>query len=310
MSESEKRMIELIGDSDFDPTSFIHVIRDCQVILDSELAALYEVETKYLNKVAARHADRFPQDFRFQLTETEYDNLRFQFGTSSEKGVHGGRRYIPYAYTEQGVAMLSGLLNSAKAVSVSIGIMRAFVEMRRFLAKNSALLDRVATVEYRQLEYQKYTEERFEKVFNQLDSTKMSNQRIFFKGELFDAVSFFSDIIRSAKKSIVLIDGYVNEKTLSILSKKAKNIACEIITLPSASLTDADIEAFRAQYGCVFVARSAEFHDRFLIVDDETVYHIGASIKDAGKKTFAVSTMEDGSLVSSLMDRLSPLRKR
>lgn len=305
--EEERSATGPVEDVDFDPTSLIHVIRNHQVILDAELAALYEVETKYLNRVAARHADRFPQDFRFQLTLDERDNLRCQIGTSSENRTHGGRRYMPYAYTEQGVAMLSGLLNSEKAVSVSIGIMRAFVEMRRFLANNGALLDRVATIEYRQLEYQKSTEERFEKVFNQLDSAELPAQRIFYKGELFDALSLLSDVIKSAKKEIVLVDGYVDEKTLDILSKKRRGVPCKIVTFSPDALTHVYSEAFKAQYGPLSVVESKEFHDRFLIIDESVVYHIGASIKDAGKKTFAMSVLKDRNIVDGLIGRIATL---
>lgn len=287
------------------PGRFIHTLRDKQVIIDSDLALLYEVETKYLNRVASRHVDRFPDDFRFQLSKDEYENLRCQIVTSSDnQSGHGGRRYMPYAYTEQGVAMLSGLLNSPKAVQVSVGVMRAFVEMRKFIANNAALLDRMATIEYRQLEYQQSTDERFDKVFGYLDAHTLPSEKIFFRGEMVDAFTLLVNLARTAKSRVSLIDGYVDEKTLNILAKKQRGVECQITTYPSAPLTVSDISTFESQHGPLQVRRNNDFHDRFLIIDDETVYHIGASIKDAGKKTFAMTTLNDGELKSTLLTKL------
>ncbi|WP_282191903.1 ORF6N domain-containing protein [Adlercreutzia caecimuris] len=287
------------------PGRFIHILRDKQVVIDSDLAFLYEVETKYLNRVASRHADRFPDDFRFQLDKDEYENLRCQIVTSSDnQSGHGGRRYMPYAYTEQGVAMLSGLLNSPKAVQVSVGIMRAFVEMRKFIANNAALLDRMATIEYRQLEYQQSTDERFDKVFGYLEAHALPSQKIFFKGEMFDAFTLLVDLVKTAEKSLTVIDGYVDEKTLNILSKKNDGVECRLVTYPSASLTSSDVTVFESQHGPLSICRTSDFHDRFLVVDDDALYHIGASLKDAGKKTFAMTLIGDEELKSALLDKL------
>ncbi|NBJ67383.1 ORF6N domain-containing protein [Adlercreutzia caecimuris] len=287
------------------PGRFIHILRDKQVVIDSDLAFLYEVETKYLNRVASRHADRFPDDFRFQLDKDEYENLRCQIVTSSDnQRGHGGRRYMPYAYTEQGVAMLSGLLNSPKAVQVSVGIMRAFVEMRKFIANNAALLDRMATIEYRQLEYQQSTDERFDKVFGYLEAHALPSQKIFFKGEMFDAFTLLVDLVKTAEKSLTVIDGYVDEKTLNILSKKNDGVECRLVTYPSASLTSSDVTVFESQHGPLSICRTSDFHDRFLVVDDDALYHIGASLKDAGKKTFAMTLIGDEELKSALLDKL------
>ncbi len=287
------------------PGRFIHILRDKQVVIDSDLAFLYEVETKYLNRVASRHADRFPDDFRFQLDKDEYENLRCQIVTSSDnQRGHGGRRYMPYSYTEQGVAMLSGLLNSPKAVQVSVGIMRAFVEMRKFIANNAALLDRMATIEYRQLEYQQSTDERFDKVFGYLEAHALPSQKIFFKGEMFDAFTLLVDLVKTAEKSLTVIDGYVDEKTLNILSKKNDGVECRLVTYPSASLTSSDVTVFESQHGPLSICRTSDFHDRFLVVDDDALYHIGASLKDAGKKTFAMTLIGDEELKSALLDKL------
>lgn len=288
------------------PERFIHVVRNRQVILDSDLALLYEVETKYLNRVANRHADRFPEDFRFQLGKEEYESLRCQIVTSNDaQGSRGGRRYMPYAYTEQGVAMLSGLLNSPKAVQVSVGIMRAFVEMRKFISNNAALLDRMATIEYRQLEYQRSTDERFDRVFGYLDAHSLPSQKVFFKGEMFDAFALLVDLVKTAEESITVIDGYVDEKTLNILAKKNEGVECRLVTYPSSPLTASDVRVFESQHGPLRVSRTSDFHDRFLVIDDETVYHIGASLKDAGKKTFAMSLINDDELKQTLLNKLS-----
>lgn len=285
---------------------FIHVLRDRQVIIDSDLAFLYEVETKYLNRVAHRHANRFPEDFRFQLDKDEYESLRCQIVTSNEsQSGRGGRRYLPYAYTEQGVAMLSGLLNSQKAVQVSIGIMRAFVEMRRFISDHASLLERMATVEYRQLEYQQHTDEQFDRIFSFLDARALPSQKVFFKGEMFDAFVLLTRLVREAKHSITIVDGYVDDKTLNILSKKNAGVACRLLTYPSASLTAADVAVFESQHGPVRVSRGNDFHDRFMVIDDDIVYHIGASLKDAGKKTFAISLLKDEGLKAALLEALN-----
>lgn len=282
------------------PERFIHTVRGQQVILDYDLAWMYGVETKVFNQAVKRNIERFPERFRFQLTSEEFDDLRSQIVTSS----HGGRRYLPYAFTEQGVAMLSAVLRSERAVKVSIGIMDAFVEMRRFIASNNALLDRMAAIEYRQLEYQQSADERFDKVFGYLDAHALPSQKIFFKGEMFDAFTLLVDLVKTAKKSVTVVDGYVDEKTLNILSKKRAGVECRLVTYPSASLTASDVNVFESQHGPLRVCRTNDFHDRFLIIDDKAVYHIGASLKDAGKKTFAMTLLNDEELKGALLDKL------
>lgn len=282
------------------PERFIHTARGQQVILDYDLAWLYGVETKAFNQAVKRNIERFPERFRFQLTSEEFDDLRSQIVTSS----HGGRRYLPYAFTEQGVAMLSAVLRSERAVKVSIGIMDAFVEMRRFIASNNALLDRMAAIEYRQLEYQQSADERFDKVFGYLDAHALPSQKVFFKGEMFDAFTLLVDLVKTAKKSVTVVDGYVDEKTLNILSKKRAGVECRLVTYPSASLTASDVNVFESQHGPLRVCRTNDFHDRFLIIDDKAVYHIGASLKDAGKKTFAMTLLNDEELKGALLDKL------
>ena len=283
----------------------VYVIRGKQVMLDSDLAMLYQVETKNLNKAATRNADRFPEDFRFKLTNEEYNNLRFQFGTSNEKQVgRGGRRYYPFVYTEQGISMLASVLHSKVAVQVSINIMRSFVEMRKFVANNALLFEKVSHIELRQLEYQKNTDERFDKVFQYIEDHAESEQKIFFDGQIYDAFSLIVSIIQKAQSEIVLIDSYVDIDTLNILSKKNTGVNVKVITYSNARLSNTDIANFNAQYPNLIVKRTQVFHDRFIILDRSKVYHIGASIKDAGKKCFGISMILDHGIVTDLLTRL------
>ena len=287
-----------------DIKSLIYVVRGQQVMLDSDLAMLYQVETKVFNQAVNRNIERFPDNFRFQLTEEEFDALRSQIATSKGRG---GRRYRPYMFTEQGIAMLSGILRSDVAVQVSIRIMNTFVEMRRFIANNALLFEKISNIELKQLEYQKNTDEKFDKVFQYIEDHAESEQRIFFDGQIYDAFSLITSIIQKADKEIILIDGYVDIDTLNILAKKNTGVNVNIYTYPSARLTNVDAANFNAQYPTLTVKRTQVFHDRFIILDGGTAYHIGASIKDAGKKCFAISLMEDAVIVADLLNRLKTI---
>lgn len=287
-----------------DIRSQIHIVRGKQVMLDSDLAMLYKVETGALNRAVKRNKKRFPEDFCFQLSEEEF--LRCQNGISKDDDPdgRGGRRYMPYAFTEQGISMLSAILRSDVAINVSIGIMRAFVEMRKFLATNSLILNRVEELEVKQLEYQKSTDERFDRVFQYIEDHAESEQKIFFDGQIYDAFSLVTTIIQKAKSDILLIDGYVDVNTLNILAKKNSGVDVTIFTYASAPLTKKDVENFNAQYPTLTVKKTQVFHDRFIILDGKTVYHIGASIKDAGKKCFGISLINDSSIVLDILNRL------
>lgn len=284
-----------------DVKSLIHVIRDKQIMLDSDLAMLYQVETKAFNQSVTRNIERFPENFRFQLTKEEYEALRSQNATSNGRG---GRRYLPYAFTEQGIAMLSGVLRSDVAVQVSIRIMNTFVEMRHFIANNALLFEKISDIELKQLEYQKSTDERFDKVFQYIEDHPESEQKIFFDGQIYDAFSLITSIIKKAQKEIILIDGYVDVDTLNILAKKNTGIDVKIYTFASAQLTNRDAANFNAQYPTLTVKKTQVFHDRFIILDGKTAYHIGSSIKDAGKKCFGISLIDDPGVVADLLNRL------
>ena len=280
--------------------NMIYTFRGRQVMIDRDLAYLYNVETKVLNQAVKRNLNRFPEYFRFQLTEEEYENLRSQFVTSSEDNTHGGRRYMPYVFTEQGIAMLSAVLKSAVAVEVSIKIMNNFVEMRNFLLSNKEMFSRFDRVELKQLE----TDRKLEEVFNYIASNTEVKQNIFFDGQIYDAFSFIVGLIQKAKKEIILIDNYVDINTLNILCKKNKNVKIKIYTSGKGNLTTKDINKFNAQYEELTLKINTDFHDRFLIIDKEEVYHIGASIKDAGKKSFGITKIEDKDLVKGLVNKV------
>ena len=304
---SQEVLVDIVPMSETEIRNLIYTVRGSQVMLDSDLAKLYEVETKNLNRAAKRNESRFPKDFRFQLTQEEVSSLRCQIGTSNDgmqEPGRGGRRYLPYAYTEQGVAMLSAVLHSGRAVEASVQIMRAFVEMRHFIASNAAMFEQIRAVELKQLEYQRSTDERFERVFDYMDQHKAPKQKVFFNGEIYDAFEFLVDLIQKAEREIVLIDGYVDIGTLNILAKKATGVDVTIWTHPRAALSEQDIDTFNAQYPSLEVKRTTGFHDRFLILDRTEGYLIGTSLKDAGKKSFAISRIEDEGIVSAVLERL------
>lgn len=298
--EQTTNMIPVVAETK-DIKSLIYVVRGQQVMLDSDLAMIYQVETKVFNQAVSRNIERFPENFRFQLTKEEFDTLRSQIATSDGRG---GRRYRPYMFTEQGIAMLSGVLRSDVAVQASIRIMNTFVEMRRFIANHALLFEKVSDIELKQLEYQKNTDEKFDKVFRYIEDHAESEQKIFFDGQIYDAFSLITSIIRKAQKEIILIDGYVDVDTLNILAKKNAGVDVKIYTYAIAQLTNRDAAKFNAQYPTLTVKKTQVFHDRFIILDGGTAYHIGASIKDAGKKCFAISLIDDPGVVTDLLNRL------
>ena len=270
----------------------IFTIRGKQVMLDSDLAELYGYDVKRLNEQVRRNKERFPEDFVFQLQKEEVPNsLKSQIATLNESGNKRGLhlKKLPYAFTEQGIYMLSTVLRGELAVKQSIFIMRAFREMRHFISNNAALFDRISKVELKQLE----TDKKVDQLFECIGEHTETHQKIFFDGQIYDAFSLLIELIQKAKQEIILIDGYVDVSTLNILAKKQSGVAVTIYTFTKTKLTAQDVAAFNAQYPKLEVKHTNIFHDRFLILDGKTVYHIGASLKDAGKKCFAVSLLKD-----------------
>lgn len=276
----------------------IFTIRGVQVMLDRDLAMLYGVETKRLKEQVKRNINRFPEDFMFQLTLDEAKSLRSQFATldtsssrSQNATLNTGRghniKYLPYVFTENGVAILSSVLRSPTAIEVNIRIMRAFTAMRHFLVSNAAVFQRIENLEQHQIA----TDQRIDHVFQLLEAGQQPQQGIFFDGQVFDAYSFTCDLVRSAKKRIVLLDNYIDDTVLTLMDKRMKDVDAEIYTKTISKQLSLDIAKHNAQYRPITVTPFDRTHDRFLCIDN-TVYHIGASLKDLGKKWFAFSKME------------------
>jgi hypothetical protein len=289
-------MQEITTTINSDIKSKIYTIRDNQVMLDKDLAELYDVESKRLNEQVKRNIERFPEKFRFQLTQEEYEILRSQIATlrldsNNKWGKH--TKYLPYVFTEQGVSMLSAVLKSKTAIDVSIRIMDSFVNMRKLISSNHFYTEQLKNIEKRQLTYEISSDENFDKIFKALESNDTpQSQGIFFNGQIFDAHNFVSSLIRGAKSSIVLIDNFVDDSTLLLFSKN-QNVDVIIHTNTFTKALKLDLEKYNKQYKDISIQTNKKFHDRFLIIANKEVYHIGASLKDLGKKTFAFSKMKD-----------------
>ena len=299
----------------------IFTIRGKQVMIDRDLAKLYCVETKVLNKAVKRNIERFPKDFMFQLNENEVNAMGSQIATSKNRTlkpkiqqynedfsrsqivtldkIKQGQniKYLPYAFTEQGVAMLSSVLRSQKAIEINIQIIRAFIEMREYISKNLELFQRLDKVENKLLTYDK----NFEQIFNALEDKTLPNKGIFFEGQVFDAYKFVSELIKSAKESIILIDNYVDETVLTLFEKRNENVKVVIYSNLTKQL-ELDLKKFNSQYERIEIKQFNKSHDRFLIIDNQ-VYHFGASLKDLGKKWFAFSKFDKEAI--KVLEKLS-----
>lgn len=280
-----------------DINSKIYTIRGVQVMLDEDLAKLYNVETKVFNQAVKRNIERFPDNFRFLLTQNEYESLRSQFVTlETARGKH--RKYLPYAFTEQGVSMLSAVLKSDTAIQTSIQIINSFVQMRKFIFDNASIFQRFTQIEQKLITH----EDNFEKIFKAIESKQISqNQGIFYNGQIYDAYSFVLDLIRSAKNEIILIDNYVDDTVLTLFSK-VPNIKIIVYTNTISKQLKLDFEKYSKQYDNITLKIFPSSHDRFLILDKKEIFHIGASLKDLGKKWFAFSKINLE--ISQIIERL------
>lgn len=286
--------------SNQDIKNLIYTIRGKQVMLDSDVAMLYHYETKRINETVKRNIERFPSEFCFQLNNNEYESLKSQIATSNTRG---GKQKLPYVFTEKGILMLSGLLKNEIAIEVSIKIVKAFVEMRKFLMLNGQIFERLTNVEYKLLEHDK----KFNEVFNTLQQEENIKQRIFFDGQIYDAYSLIIDIIKKANNKVLIIDNYIDDSILKMLSKKKNNVEVVILTSDKSNIKKLDITKFNQEYPLLKVAKSNRFHDRFIILDNKEIYHLGASIKDLGKKCFAINKIEDTEIVSNFISYNSDL---
>lgn len=294
--------------------NLIYTIRGKQVMLDSDVAMLYHYETKKINQTVKRNIQRFPESFCFQLDEKEleslrsqiatlkiekqFDSLRSQSVTLNKNGRGQHRKYLPYVFTEQGIAMLSGLLKNDIAIQVSINIMNAFVEMRKIIINNAFVFQEINSMKTKLLEHDK----KFDAVFDELQKDKGTEfkQKIFFNGQIYDSYSLIIDIIKSAKTKILIIDNYIDDSILKMLSKKNKNVEVVILTSQNCNLNKLDISRFNKQYPSLKISYTNKFHDRFIIIDNKELYHSGASLKDLGKKCFAISKIEDMEYVEKM----------
>ena len=275
----------------------IFTMRGIQVMIDRDLAEMYSVETKVLNQAVKRNIERFPHFFRFKLSVDEKNELVTncdRFANLKHSSA------LPYAFTEQGVAMLSAVLRSETAVKVSIQIMSAFVEMRKVLLGSASLIQRLDKVELKQLE----TDQKFEQIFKALESKNPEPEKgIFFEGQIFDAYVFVAGLVKKAKTSILLVDNYVDETVLTLLAKRNKQVSATIYTPQISPQLQLDLNKHNAQYPAIDIKPLTLSHDRFLIIDRTELYHLGASLKDLGKKWFAFSRMD--SLTNEVLNKLN-----
>lgn len=284
--------------------NLIYTIRGKQVMLDSDVAMLYHYETKKINQTVKRNIDRFPERFCFKLTEKELETMWSQSVTTSklEDNKYRSKKYLPYVFTEQGIAMLSGLLKNEIAIQVSIKIMDAFVEMRKYINLNKHLFEKVITMESKIdkkfIEYDK----KFDEVFDQLQHEENIKQKIFFEGQIYDAYSLIIDIIKKANKKILIIDNYIDDSVLKMLTKKNKNVEVVILTSEKSNIQNIDIQKFNKEYPILKVAKTNKFHDRFIVIDNKEMYHLGASIKDLGKKCFGINKIEDVHIIKQVIN--------
>ena len=288
-----------------DIESKILVIRGQHVMIDRDLAEFYGVETKRLNEQVKRNIERFPEEFCFQLTKTEFENWRSHFATSNSDKM--GLRRPPYAFTELGVAMLASVLKTDTAVQASIQIIKAFVAMRRFLQTNVQVFQRLDFIEKRQIDNELHlleSDKKIDELFDKMDKYKIEDkQGIFFQGQIFDAYAKFESFIAEAEKEIILIDNYVDLTVLKRFAKKKNGVQVTIYTCSKTKITPLDVQKFNEQYPTLVLKHTEKIHDRFLIIDNKILYHIGASLKDLGKKCFGFEIM-DSSWIQEIMGNL------
>ncbi len=286
--------------------NIIYTVRGQQVMLDSGLAELYGVETKALNQAVSRNSRRFPERFCFRIAREEAEGLRSQIVTlDPELGKQDTWwRYMPRVFTEQGVSMLSVVLRSDTAIDVSVRIMDAFVVMHHFIAGNAHMFEQIRSIDHRLDSLERSTDERFERVFDYMETHEAPSLKVFFEGQVYDAFELLVSLVQRARREIVLIDGYVDTGTLNVLAKKRQGASVTVWTHPKTRLTERDVATFNEQYPTLTVKRTASFHDRFLILDGTEGYLVGASLKDAGKKSFAVAKLEDSAIVGSIVAAL------
>ena len=298
-----------------DIKDMIYEVRGKEVMLDSDLAKLYGCNngTKDINKAVKRNIERFPGNFYFQLSKQEALEIsRFQFGTLNKNGDNRGYniKYKPYVFTEQGVAMLSSVLRTKDAARVSVNIMNAFVEMRKFINENKDLFKRIISIENKTAYIENTLLEfdsNFKILFDKFDRKEDLKSKLFFNGEIYDAYARIIDIIKEADKKIIIIDSYIDESVLKFLSKKNLNVMVLLITSNKAKINNFDIHKFNKQYPSIEIKYTDKFHDRFIIIDNKKLYHLGTSLNYIGNKVFGINKIEDTNYLILLLDIIKNL---
>ena len=281
-----------------DIKNLIYTIRGMQVMLDSDVANLFKYTTKNINKSVKNNAERFPEYYCFQLTTKEYNSLMTRRYNITKIGRSNNRKYLPYVFTEYGITMLAALLKSEVAVNISIKIVNTFMQMRKNFSENNQVFERLTSLEYKLLEQEK----KINNILGELKFEENIKQKIFFKGQIYDAYSIIIDIIKSANKKILIIDNYIDDNVLKMLSKKKKDVEVTILTSIKSNIEKLDIKKFNKEYPILKLEKTNKFHDKFIIVDNKEMYHLGASIKDLGKKCFGINKIEDIKIVEKIIN--------
>lgn len=281
-----------------DIKDLIYTIRGMQVMLDSDVANLFKYTTKNINKSVKNNAERFPEYYCFQLTTKEYNSLMTRRYNIIKIGRSNNRKYLPYVFTEYGITMLAALLKSEVAVNISIKIVNTFMQIRKNFSENNQVFERLTSLEYKLLEQEK----KINNILGELKFEENIKQKIFFKGQIYDAYSIIIDIIKSANKKILIIDNYIDDNVLKMLSKKKKDVEVTILTSIKSNIEKLDIKKFNKEYPILKLEKTNKFHDRFIIVDNKEMYHLGASIKDLGKKCFGINKIEDIKIVEKIIN--------
>ena len=277
----------------------IYNIRGQQVMLDSDIAAFFDVDTKRINEQMKRNKARFPEDFCFQLNSLEFKTLKSQNATSNIG--RGGKQKLPFVYTEHGIIALAGVLKSETADKMSVEIARKFIQMRKFILENGDVLLALAKLQNRQLEFENETNHKFEQVFKLIEKLDLPKTALFYNGEWFDAFDFIVGIIRKATQSIILVDPYCDNKALSFLKYKSEGVEVLICNTSKSKLENEELSRFESQYGVIKVRTLTNLHDRFLIIDEEECYDLGASLNYAGKKLFMINKIDTTAVVKEII---------
>ena len=302
LQKAENNSIIEYTENNVEIKNLIYTIRGKQVMLDSDLAMLFNTETRSINQAVKRNIERFPDEFGFQLSDKEFENLRSQFVILNLKLNNGKviRKYNPYVFTEEGIIMLSSLLRSEIAIKVSLRIVETFVEMRKFLNNNCYIFQEISNIKGKLMEHDK----KFDEIFNELQHEENIKQKIFFEGQIYDAYSLIIDIFKKAKNKITIIDNYIDDSILKMLSKKNKDVEVVILTSTKSNIQNIDIQKFNKEYPTLKVAKTNKFHDRFIVIDNKELYHCGASIKDLGNKCFGINKIEDSEIIENFINKI------